>query len=142
MNNTNLSNEWKLETRISELLLLLGADVKLQGFQLAVSAVKYILQNKTKHICFQNDVYPAVAELFHTTVGKVDRNVRAFIAKIWSKKKAAAITRFFGAYHPYDIPSNKQFLFFIAEKLSAEFLYLKDGTLVCFSDLPVSPLPA
>jgi len=122
--NTPKKDALKLEQRVSDLLLMLGCDASLNGFEYARSAIIY-LAFKQGPFSMMYDVYPVIAELYDTEVSRVERNIRHMIEMAWRKGRANDMNKYFGfkIYNKNTKPNNKSFLLLLADRVTLEFSF-------------------
>lgn len=122
-------DEWRLNSKISALLIEMGGNTELNGFTFVVEGVKYILERPTQKISLVFGVYPHIANVCQTTPSRVERNLRHFLQTMWNREKVQAINKAFGMqlFHPNEIPTVGQFLFIFAERVRREVYVLADG---------------
>lgn len=66
-----------------DLLYSLGITANYTGFYYTISAVELAVQDPSHLIQVTKDLYPAVAEHFHSTTSRVERNIRHAVGLAW-----------------------------------------------------------
>lgn len=120
----SLQNEIKAETatmdeEIAHIFLAIGIPAHIKGYQFLREGVKMVADNREIIDMITQQLYPQVANQFHTTASKVESAMRHAIDISWTRGKLANINRIFGCeiYTKNEKPTNGEFIALIAEKL-------------------------
>ena len=111
-----------LDEKISEIFISIGIPPHIKGYSYLREAIKltverpYIINGVTK------ELYPTVAETYHTTSSKVERAIRHAIEVAWNRGRVDAINAIFGTrvYLGTEKPTNSEFIALVADKLILE----------------------
>jgi len=111
------------ETRVSNLLTLLGMPTHIKGHSYTKAAIMYLYERKQKDgvICpMTKELYPRVAEMFGSTGSKVERAIRHAVEVTWSRGDIDVLKEIFG--YTIDInkgkPTNSEFVSMLVEYLN------------------------
>lgn len=122
----------KLNERVSNMLLQMGASPDLLGFRYLKDGVMIALKKHGKIKSIIKDLYGKIAECNDSTAQSVERTIRHTIEIIWNKGRIDVINKCFGVtiFNKIEKPTNGQFLMILAEKVSREFYFNEDGKLI------------
>ena len=104
--------------KIYALLQQMGASSSYTGFFHTAYAVFLIIGEPRRLLLVTKWLYPDVAEYFHTSWSAVERNIRTVVDLVW-KSHPEQLSRIAG-YPLEKRPSSSQFIFILAEYLSAD----------------------
>ena len=115
----------KVDERISNILLQMGATPDRKGFRYIKESVVYVLLQHGLIDSIMKDIYQTVAQQNNEEVSHVERAMRYIITVIWNRGKIDIINKCFGLsiFSKYDKPSNGQFIMILSDKLAHEFYY-------------------
>lgn len=108
-----------LENQISVGIRAIGVPAHLKGYYYLREAIKlYVLSDAPHELSMTGDVYPAVAEAFHTKAALVEHAIRNAIEIAWTRGNLDTLHDYFG-YTVNDCrgkPSNHEFIAMMAER--------------------------
>lgn len=110
----------KPTSELERILLELGIPVTREGLDYIVAAVE-LLQSDARQ-AVTKELYPALAQRFHTSAGAAEKAIRDAIRIAWENRDEAVWRRYF-APNPWPIvprPSNREFLLRITWLTSRE----------------------
>ena len=116
---------WNKEERVLEvqkLLGQLGVTANYAGYFYLVEGICLAMEDKSRLLSITKEIYQELAIRHHTTVGRVERNMRTVIHVVWRKEPALLekITRY-----PFDNrPSVGKFMGSIVESLTLKETFL------------------
>ena len=119
----NLSENKKNEIRkvVSGYLNKLGLTTNYLGFGYIKELVVDIIEDKRKLKSFSSKLYPTIAMRFNTAIINIERNIRNAITvavkSCKNKELYDDIMKFSKIRNQNKVPSNKQFITWIAEKI-------------------------
>ena len=102
-----------LHARISEILLLLGISVKLNGYRYLQEALFRMVLQPDQSIT--KELYPAVAQALGVTGAQVERSIRGAIQSAWKHRKEEVWQLYFSG--PPVRPTNALFISRLADGL-------------------------
>ncbi len=104
---------------IEDELLCLGFPNKMIGTTYCQCAMLFIIMSDTMNVSMTKEVYPYVANEFHTNANNVERNIRLVIEKVWTEQEIRLIRELY----PYEWnrstgrPTNAEFMHNIIKKI-------------------------
>lgn len=90
-----IQNE-KYEKETQKLLRQLGANGSYTGFQYIVYGVAKNIQNPELIVYICKGLYCEIAEYFHVSFGRVERNIRTIVKLIWNYGDRDLLNEIFG----------------------------------------------
>ena len=120
--NTSSHTTSNIDSKISDIFLLVGIPAHIRGYHYLREAIKMVIEDKDCINRITKQLYPNVADKFNTTQSKVERAIRHAIDVAWSRGKAEGINQAFGytVYGNFDRPTNGEFIAIVADKLNLE----------------------
>ena len=119
--NINLQTN-TLEVDISKILHNLGIPSHIKGYQYLRESISILYIRPDVIGGITKELYPEIAQLFKTTVSRVERAIRHAIEVSWNRGDWDLMEEIFG--HSVDIdkakPTNSEFIATIADKLRLE----------------------
>ena len=111
-----------LDEKIADIFLSMGIPAHIKGYHFLREAIKLVIDDREKINAITKDLYPTVANHFHTTSSKVERAIRHAIDVAWNRGQMENLNKLFGAkfYVRHDKPTNGEFIALIADRLSIE----------------------
>lgn len=94
---------------IYELPLSLGIHGTYKGYRYLIYALELSLEDEDRLLFVTKNLYPIIAERYHTTIECVDRNLRTVIAHCWKSKNRALLEQI-SSYPLKDCPTVTEFL--------------------------------
>lgn len=122
INEVNKKNQENLEALVTNVIHEIGVPAHIKGYQYLREAIMMVVQNIDIINQITKQLYPEIAEKYHTTPSRVERAIRHAIEVAWSRGKNDAVENIFG----YTIsaskgkPTNSEFIAMIADKLRLE----------------------
>ena len=118
----NKKNQENLEALVTNVIHEIGVPAHIKGYQYLREAIMMVVQDIDVINQITKQLYPEIAEKYHTTPSRVERAIRHAIEVAWSRGKNDAVENIFG----YTIsaskgkPTNSEFIAMIADKLRLE----------------------
>lgn len=124
-------NMMKLDEKISNMLLQMGATPNLSGYHYLKEGIIIVLM-KNSSLKGIMDIYGHIAQHFDSNTGRVERNIRNLIDIIWALNRINVINECLGVrvFNSVEKPTNGQFIYIFADRLSRQFFFNEDGD--CF----------
>ena len=122
--NNNVENFTKmsLDKKITEVLHDLGVPAHIKGYLYLREAIELVIKDINLLGAVTKELYPAVAEKFHTTASKVERAIRHAIDVTWERGNITSLNRYFEntVSKKSGKATNSQFIARIADELRLE----------------------
>lgn len=118
----NKKNEENLEALVTNVIHEVGVPAHIKGYQYLREAIILVVNDIDVINQITKQLYPEIAEKFHTTPSRVERAIRHAIEVAWGRGQQEAVESIFG----YTIsaakgkPTNSEFIAMIADKLRLE----------------------
>lgn len=118
----NKKNQENLEALVTNVIHEIGVPAHIKGYQYLREAIMMVINNIDVINQITKQLYPEIAEKYHTTPSRVERAIRHAIEVAWTRGKNEAVESIFG----YTIsaskgkPTNSEFIAMIADKLRLE----------------------
>lgn len=118
-NAVSKKQEYNLETRVTDMIHEIGIPAHIKGYQYLRHAIMLVIDNLDVINSITKQLYPTVAEDFHTTASRVERAIRHAIEVAWDRGDTEVLNSIFG----YTIatskgkPTNSEFIAMIADRL-------------------------
>ena len=115
-------NEENLEALVTNVIHEVGVPAHIKGYQYLREAIIMVVKNIDMINQITKQLYPEIAERYHTTPSRVERAIRHAIEVAWGRGQQATVERIFG----YTVsaakgkPTNSEFIAMIADKLRLE----------------------
>ena len=122
LNELDKRNQENLEALVTNVIHEIGVPAHIKGYQYLREAIMMVVQNIDIINQITKQLYPEIAEKYHTTPSRVERAIRHAIEVAWARGKNDAVEGIFG----YTIsaakgkPTNSEFIAMIADKLRLE----------------------
>ena len=122
LNELDKRNQENLEALVTNVIHEIGVPAHIKGYQYLREAIMMVVQNIDIINQITKQLYPEIADKYHTTPSRVERAIRHAIEVAWARGKNDAVERIFG----YTIsaakgkPTNSEFIAMIADKLRLE----------------------
>lgn len=123
-----LSQDLRLEKKLSDTLLTVGISPNLSGYTYLKDCVKFAIVNPVCLMSITKVMYPEIAKKCNTTASRVERGIRHALDVAYNKGRLIQINKIYGfkIFDKKDKPTNSEFVALIADKLSLEFNHLFD----------------
>lgn len=108
------SDKW-----ITELLWEVGIPMHVHGYHYLMDAVHLMLSLPEASINLSQQLYPCIAQHFHTSASCVERSIRHAIDMAWRRGNLTAVDGLFGRSLnlTYDKPTNSEMIALLTEKI-------------------------
>jgi len=108
------SDKW-----ITELLWEVGIPMHVHGYHYLLDAVHLTLSLPEASINLSQQLYPCIAQHFHTSASCVERSIRHAIDLAWRRGNLTAVDGIFGRSMnlAYDKPTNGEMIALLTEKI-------------------------
>ena len=122
LNEINKKNQENLEALVTNVIHEIGVPAHIKGYQYLREAIMMVVQDIDVINQITKQLYPEIADKYHTTPSRVERAIRHAIEVAWARGKNDAVESIFG----YTIsaakgkPTNSEFIAMIADKLRLE----------------------
>lgn len=116
------NGSFDLETRVTDLLHLIGVPAHIRGYHYIREAIIMSVNDMDILNYITKELYPAIAQKCNTTPSRVERAIRHAIEVAWTRGQLEVIEAYFG----YTInnhkgkPTNSEFIALIADRLRLE----------------------
>ena len=117
-----MKNEDSLEALVTNVIHEVGVPAHIKGYQYLREAIMLVVNDIDIINQITKQLYPEIAEKYHTTPSRVERAIRHAIEVAWGRGETAAVENIFG----YTVsaskgkPTNSEFIAMIADKLRLE----------------------
>lgn len=108
-----------LDVEVTKIIHQMGVPAHIKGYQYLRDAIMLVIDDVSLLGAVTKELYPMIAEKYHTTPSRVERAIRHAIELAWDRGNVDMMNRFFG----YTInvergkPTNSEFIAMIADKL-------------------------
>lgn len=111
-----------LEIKITKMLHALGIPSHIKGYQYIREGILLMYKNPYIIGGITKELYPEVAQKYHTTASRVERAIRHAIEVSWNRGDYEYMEELFGHSVDYDRakPTNSEFIATVADKLKLE----------------------
>ena len=118
----NKKDEGNLEALVTNVIHEVGVPAHIKGYQYLREAIMMVVNDIDIINQITKQLYPDIAEKYHTTPSRVERAIRHAIEVAWGRGEQATVENIFG----YTVsaskgkPTNSEFIAMIADKLRLE----------------------
>ena len=122
INEFDKKNQENLEALVTNVIHEIGVPAHIKGYQYLRESIMMVVQDIDIINQITKQLYPEIADKYHTTPSRVERAIRHAIEVAWARGKNDAVESIFG----YTIsaskgkPTNSEFIAMIADKLRLE----------------------
>lgn len=115
-------DEGNLEALVTNVIHEVGVPAHIKGYQYLREAIMLVVNDIDVINQITKQLYPEIADKFHTTPSRVERAIRHAIEVAWARGQTDAVENIFG----YTVsaakgkPTNSEFIAMIADKLRLE----------------------
>lgn len=115
-------NDFELHNTITGILNKLYVNARYNGYNYIREAIKLAVTDSSSVKGISKQIYPDVAAKLGVTAAGVERSMRTAIHKAWNIAEPSAKVEIFGTYALKDdwIPTNSEFIYIIADKISCD----------------------
>ena len=108
--------------RVTSVIHEIGVPAHIKGYQYLREAIILVVKNKDLINAITRELYPQLAQTFHTTPSRVERAIRHAVEVAWDRGDIDVIQDWFGnTISPHKgKPTNSEFIALIADKLRME----------------------
>ena len=118
----NKRNQENLEALVTNVIHEVGVPAHIKGYQYLREAIVMVVKDIDMINQITKQLYPEIADRYHTTPSRVERAIRHAIEVAWGRGQQETVERIFG----YTVsaakgkPTNSEFIAMIADKLRME----------------------
>ncbi len=118
----NKKDEGNLEALVTNVIHEVGVPAHIKGYQYLREAIMMVVNDIDIINQITKQLYPDIADKYHTTPSRVERAIRHAIEVAWGRGEQATVENIFG----YTVsaskgkPTNSEFIAMIADKLRLE----------------------
>lgn len=118
----NRVTEEEMDRRASDLLHRLAMPPHLLGYKYLKAAILHVALERKLLQNVTYELYPMIAQQFHTTPSRVERAMRNAIESAWNRCRVETIEELFGysLSDDRDKPSNSNFIALLADRLQLD----------------------
>ena len=115
-------NQENLEALVTNIIHEVGVPAHIKGYQYLREAIMMVIKDTDVINQITKQLYPEIADKYHTTPSRVERAIRHAIEVAWGRGQSDTVDNIFG----YTIsaakgkPTNSEFIAMIADKLRLE----------------------
>lgn len=109
----------KAEEEVTKVLHDIGVPTCLAGYDYLKKAIVETVLSEQGFIPVTKTLYPLIADAFDTSPGKVEREIRGAIQKVWQRMNKQNLSKYFCriGYYKGVRPTNSEFIATIADKI-------------------------
>ena len=113
----------QLEIIVTNMIHEIGVPAHIKGYQYLRDSIMMAVYDMDILNSITKQLYPAIAEKFHTTSSRVERAIRHAIEVAWGRGKMDTIDALFGytVHAGKGKPTNSEFIALIADKIRLEY---------------------
>ncbi len=111
-----------MDSEVTRLIHQIGIPAHIKGYQYLREAILLVIKDMDLLGAVTKELYPSIADRYHTTASRVERAIRHAIEVAWNRGNVDAINSIFG----YTIsshrgkPTNSEFIAMVADRLRME----------------------
>lgn len=122
----NSNGKEKFVKRLVKLLLKMGFNPSLIGFNYLVESVIYAFTHQVNTWKYVKDLYPSVGKIFNTNGSNVERCIRNLIEALWNNNHLDDTAHALGLYKLYtnERLSNSEMISLLAKFMAKHFIYI------------------
>ena len=115
----------QLEIIVTNMIHEIGVPAHIKGYQYLRDSIMMAVYDMDILNSITKQLYPPIAEKFHTTSSRVERAIRHAIEVAWGRGKMDTIDALFGytVHAGKGKPTNSEFIALIADKIRLEYGY-------------------
>ena len=116
------NSQENLEALVTNVIHEVGVPAHIKGYQYLREAIVMVVKDIDMINQITKQLYPEIADRYHTTPSRVERAIRHAIEVAWGRGKQDVVERIFGYTVSADKgkPTNSEFIAMIADKLRLE----------------------
>lgn len=121
-NSTIFINEDNFESKITNIMQVIGIPAKLKGYQYIREAILLSIENEDTSSKITKDIYPPIAKKFNSTPSRVERAIRHALEISWNNNGQSISNLLFGNSYMFGgkRPTNAEFIALITDRLKLE----------------------
>ena len=118
-----IGNIKNLKINLTKLLHELGVPSHIKGYEYIREGIMLLYNDPSIIGGITKELYPEIAEKYHTSVSRVERAIRHAIEVSWNRGNLDLMEEVFGHSVDYDKakPTNSEFIVTVADKLKLEY---------------------
>ncbi len=118
----NKNSSENLEALVTNLIHEVGVPAHIKGYQYLREAIMMVINDTEVINQITKQLYPEIADKYHTTPSRVERAIRHAIEVAWARGQIDIVERIFGSTisNSKGKPTNSEFIAMIADKLRLE----------------------
>lgn len=123
---TQLLADKDLKVAITDMLHSLGIPSHIKGYSYIRDGIAMMYKDESLIGSITKELYPSIANLYHTTSSRVERAIRHAIEVSWMRGDYNLMEELFGNSVDYDRakPTNSEFIVTVADRLKLENKYV------------------
>ena len=108
-----------LEQQITDIILRIGIPAHIRGYKFIREAISMVVNDMNMLSSITKELYPSIAEKFHTTPSRVERSIRHAIEVAWSRGHVEILNDIFGhtINNAKGKPTNGEFIALLSDRL-------------------------
>ena len=116
-------NQENLEALVTNIIHEVGVPAHIKGYQYLREAIMMVIKDTDVINQITKQLYPEIADKYHTTPSRVERAIRHAIEVSWNRGDIELMEEVFGHSVDYDRakPTNSEFIVTLSDKLRLEF---------------------
>lgn len=114
---------------IKELLWEVGIPMHVHGYHYLMEAVRLTVSLPEMSINLSHQLYPCIAQHYHTSASCVERSIRHAIDLAWRRGNLSAVNGIFGRSLnlAYEKPTNSEMIALLTEKIRMKLYEAEQG---------------
>ena len=111
-----------LDVAVTNIIHEMGVPAHIKGYHYLRDAILMVINQVSLLGAVTKELYPIIAEKYHTTPSRVERAIRHAIELAWDRGNVEMMTKYFGYTINLDRgkPTNSEFIAMVADKLRIE----------------------
>jgi len=111
-----------LDVAVTNIIHEMGVPAHIKGYHYLRDAILMVINEVNLLGAVTKELYPKIAEKYHTTPSRVERAIRHAIELAWDRGNVEMMTKYFGYTINLDRgkPTNSEFIAMVADKLRIE----------------------
>ena len=111
-----------LDVAVTNIIHEMGVPAHIKGYHYLRDAILMVINEVNLLGAVTKELYPMIAEKYHTTPSRVERAIRHAIELAWDRGNVEMMTKYFGYTINLDRgkPTNSEFIAMVADKLRIE----------------------
>ncbi|MCF8009718.1 MAG: sporulation transcription factor Spo0A [Clostridiales bacterium] len=111
-----------MDVAVTNIIHEMGVPAHIKGYHYLRDAIMMVIEEVNLLGAVTKELYPLIAQKYHTTPSRVERAIRHAIELAWDRGNVDLMTKFFGYTINLDRgkPTNSEFIAMVADKLRIE----------------------